>query len=144
MKEGTQINTRRFILSKNVLKQLGYDENALTVLKYSRKAVWENKECVGCDKCVFICPYAAIKVDSFSSPRVIRGLRRLRRLSTGFVLIMRSVKGYEFENVLNRYADSAAKLKAQTNKPAILVFACQWAEYPGLDDPNSILKAKTP
>lgn len=143
MKEGTQINTRRFILSKNVLKQLGYDENALTVLKYSRKAVWENKECVGCDKCVFICPYAAIKVDSFSSPRVIQedcvGCGACQLVCPHHAI---QVKGYEFENVLNRYADSAAKLKAQTNKPAILVFACQWAEYPGLDDPNSILKGK--
>ena len=143
MKEGTQINTRRFILGKNVLTQLGYDENALTVLKYSRKAVWDNEECVGCDKCVFVCPYDAIKVDSFSSPRIVQedcvGCGACQLVCPHHAI---QVKGYEFENVLNRYADSAAKLKTQTNKPAVLVFACQWSEYPGLDDPNSILKGK--
>ena len=52
------------------------------------------------------------------------------------------VKGFEFENVLDRYAKSAMKLKAQNHRPAVLVFSCQWAEYPGLDNPNSIIKGK--
>jgi ferredoxin len=46
-KEGTKINTRRFQLSKNVLKQLGFDENALKIVKYSRKAVYDTDKCVG-------------------------------------------------------------------------------------------------
>ncbi|MGB9842569.1 MAG: 4Fe-4S binding protein, partial [Candidatus Bathyarchaeales archaeon] len=70
-KEGTKINARRFQLSKNVLKQLGFDENVLTVVKYSRKAVYKTEECVGCDKCVFICPYNAIKAEPFSTPRIV-------------------------------------------------------------------------
>jgi coenzyme F420-reducing hydrogenase delta subunit/ferredoxin len=143
MKEGTKINTRRFILSQKVLQQLGYAENALKVVKYSRKAVWETAECVGCDKCVFICPYDAIKVDSFSSPNVVlddcMGCGACQLVCPHHAI---QVKGFEFENVLDRYGKSAAKLKAQNNKPAVLVFACQWAEYPGLDDPKSVLKGK--
>jgi len=143
MKEGTKINTRRFVLSQNVLQQLGYDKNALKVVKYSRKAVWETAECVGCDKCVFICPYDAIKVDSFSSPNVVLddcvGCGACQLVCPHHAI---QVKGFEFENVLERYGKSAAKLKAQNNKPAVLVFACQWAEYSGLDDPNCVLKGK--
>jgi coenzyme F420-reducing hydrogenase delta subunit/Pyruvate/2-oxoacid:ferredoxin oxidoreductase delta subunit len=41
-KEGTKINTRRLQLSKNVLEQLGFDKNAVKVVKYSRKAFWDN------------------------------------------------------------------------------------------------------
>ena len=143
MKEGTKINTRRFILSQNVLNQLGYDKDALKVVKFSRKAVWETDECVGCDKCVFICPYDAIKVDSFSSPNVVLddcvGCGACQLVCPHHAI---QVEGYEFENVLSRYGKAASQLKAQNNKPAVLVFACQWSEYPGLDDPDSVLKGK--
>ncbi|NLE04350.1 MAG: hydrogenase iron-sulfur subunit [Crenarchaeota archaeon] len=143
MKDGTQINTKRFILGKNVLTQLGYDDNALKVVKFSRKAVWDSEECVGCDKCVFVCPYDAIKVDSFSSPRIILddcvGCGACQLVCPHHAI---QVKGYEFENVLYRYAESAKKLKAQNNTPAVLVFACQWSEYPGLDHPDCVIKGK--
>ena len=143
MKEGTKINTRRFILSQNVLNQLGYDKDALKIVKFSRKAVWETDECVGCDKCVFICPYDAIKVDSFSSPNVVLddcvGCGACQLVCPHHAI---QVEGYEFENVLSRYGKAASQLKAQNNKPAVLVFACQWSEYPGLDYPDSVLKGK--
>ena len=143
MKEGTKINTRRFLLSKNVLEQLGYDENALKVVKFSRKAIWDNEECVGCDKCVFICPYDAIKVGSFSSPIVVEedcvGCGACQLVCPHHAI---QVKGYEFENVLNRYCEAVTKLKAQKKTPAVLVFSCQWSEYSGLDNPDSVLKGK--
>jgi len=143
MKEGTKINTRRFLLSKNVLQQLGYDNDALKLVKFSRKAVWESKDCVGCDKCVFICPYDAIKADAFSSPNVILddcvGCGACQLVCPHHAI---QVKGFEFENVLDCYTKSAIKLKEQTHRPVVLVFSCQWAEYPGLDDPNCILKGK--
>ncbi len=40
-KEGTKINTRRLVLARNVLEQLGYDENAVRVVKFSRKAIYD-------------------------------------------------------------------------------------------------------
>jgi ferredoxin len=70
MKEGTKIETRRLLLSKAVLEQLGYDENTIRTIKYSRKAVYITEECVGCDKCVFICPYDAITAQSFATPAI--------------------------------------------------------------------------
>ncbi len=143
MKEGTKINTRRFLLSQNVLEQLGYDENALKVVKFSRKAIWNNEECVGCDKCVFICPYDAIKVGPFSSPIVVEedcvGCGACQLVCPHHAI---QVKGYEFENVLNRYGEAVTKLKAQKKTPAVLVFSCQWSEYSGLDNPDSALKGK--
>jgi 4Fe-4S ferredoxin len=143
MKEGTKIETRRLLLSQAILKQLGFDENAVRVVKFSRKAVWDNEKCVGCDKCVFICPYDAIKAESFSSPTVdveeCVGCGACQLVCPHQAI---EVKGYEFQNVLDRYSKAAKALKAQKGEPAVLVFSCQWAEYSGLDDPESVLKGK--
>ena len=142
-KEGTKVNTRRLQLSKNVLKQLGFPENALTVVKFSRKAVYHTEECVGCDKCVFICPYDAIKAEPFSTPKIIYedcvGCGACALVCPHQAI---EVKGYEFENVLQRYGQAAATMKANSNTPAVLVFSCQWSEFSALDDPDSALKGK--
>jgi coenzyme F420-reducing hydrogenase delta subunit len=142
-KEGTRINTRRFQLTRNVLKQLGYDKNALKVVKFSRKAVYKTEECVGCDKCVFICPYDAIKAESFSTPTIIYedcvGCGACALVCPHQAI---EVKGYEFENVLQRYGQAATTMKAQNKTPAVLVFSCQWSEFSALDDPESALKGK--
>src|SRR4030042_752365 len=66
-KEGTKINTRRLVLARNVLKQLGFEDNTVSVVKFSRKAVYDVQACVGCDKCIFICPYGALEFESFGT-----------------------------------------------------------------------------
>jgi coenzyme F420-reducing hydrogenase delta subunit len=142
-KEGTKINSRRLQLSKNVLEQLGFDKNAVQVVKYSRKAIWDNTKCVGCDKCVFICPYDAIKAEPFASPKIIQeecvGCGACALVCPHQAI---EVKGFEFENVINRYGDTASVLKARSKQPALLLFVCQWSEFSALDDPNSRLKGK--
>jgi len=142
-KEGTKINARRLQLGKNVLEQLGFDKNAVKVVKYSRKAIWDNSKCVGCDKCVFICPYDAIKAEPFASPKIIQeecvGCGACALVCPHQAI---EVKGFEFENVINRYGDSASVLKAKSKQPAVLLFVCQWSEFNALDDPNTALKGK--
>ncbi|MEM3622600.1 MAG: 4Fe-4S binding protein, partial [Candidatus Bathyarchaeia archaeon] len=71
-KRGTKINTRRLMLGKAVLEQLGFSKEALKVIKYSHKAIYDTEKCVGCDKCVFICPYGAIEAEEFATPRIIQ------------------------------------------------------------------------
>jgi coenzyme F420-reducing hydrogenase delta subunit len=142
-KEGTKINTRRFQLTRNVLEQLGYDKNALKVVKYSRKAVYDTMKCVGCDKCVFICPYDAIKAEPFATPTIIYedcvGCGACALVCPTQAI---EVKGFEFENVLERYGDSAAKLKAESKAPVILAFICQWSEFSALDNPDATFLGK--
>jgi coenzyme F420-reducing hydrogenase delta subunit len=142
-KEGTKINTRRLVLAKNVLKQLGYDENAVRVVKFSRKAVYDVQSCVGCDKCIFICPYKAITFESFATPK-IDGAKCVGCGACQLVCPHHAiqVKGFEFENVVDRYGDSIAKLKAQGKGPAVLAFVCQWSNFSNLDNPNSVLAGK--
>lgn len=142
-KEGTKINTRRLTLAKNVLKQLGYDDNAVRVIKFSRKAVYDVLECVGCDKCIFICPYKALEFEPFATPKVIEekcvGCGACQLVCPHHAI---QVKGFEFENVLKRYGESAQKVAAQGKGPAVLAFICQWSEFSALDSPNKAFEGK--
>ena len=142
-KEGTKINTRRLALAKNVLKQLGYDENAVRVIKFSRKAVYDVLECVGCDKCIFICPYQALEFESFATPKVNEekcvGCGACQLVCPHHAI---QVKGFEFESVLNRYNSAAEAIKAKGSGPAVLAFVCQWSEFSTLDNPNKALEGK--
>ena len=142
-KEGTKINTRRLQLGKNVLEQLGFDKNAVRVVKYSRKAFWDNLKCVGCDKCVFICPYDAIKAEAFATPKIIQeecvGCGACALVCPHQAI---EVKGFEFDNVLKRYGESAIQMKIKSSNPAVLLFVCQWSEFNALDNPESVLKGK--
>ncbi len=143
MKEGTKIETRRLLLSKAVLQQLGFEKDAVKVVKFSRKAVHITEECVGCDKCVFICPYKAITAQSFANPKI--DMEKCTGCGACQLVCPHDsiqVKGFEFNDVMDRYAQAAKKLKAQKNVPAVLVFSCQWSEYSALDDPDSSLKGK--
>jgi len=142
-KEGTKINARRLALSGAVLSQLGIDKDALRVVKYSRKVDYDTEKCVGCDKCVFICPYEAIEAENFATPKILLD----RCMGCGACALVCphhaiQVKGFEFENVLRRYMEAAKKLKSQGVFPVILVFCCQWSEFSALDDPENPLFKK--
>ncbi|MGO8805013.1 MAG: hydrogenase iron-sulfur subunit, partial [Candidatus Bathyarchaeia archaeon] len=142
-KEGAKINARRLVLAKDVLNQLGYDEDAVRIVKFSRKAVYDVQECVGCDKCIFICPYKAITFESFATPKVDEakcvGCGACQLVCPHHAI---QVKGFEFENVVDRYADSLAKLKSKNQSPAVLAFVCQWSNFSSLDNPNSVFAGK--
>jgi coenzyme F420-reducing hydrogenase delta subunit/heterodisulfide reductase subunit C len=142
-KEGTKINTRRLFLGRSVLEQLGFSRDALKVVKYSRKVVYETEKCVGCDKCVFICPYQAIEAEPFATPKILydycMGCGACALVCPHHAI---QIKGFEFENVIKRYGASAAKLKAEGKFPLVLVFVCQWSEFSALDNPESLLFKK--
>ena len=142
-KEGAKINTRRLVLARGLLKQLGFDENAVKIVKFSRKAIYDVQECVGCDKCIFICPYKALEFESFATPKVIVekcvGCGACQLVCPHHAI---QVKGFEFENVLKRYGTSAEKLKAKNPAPVILAFVCQWSEFSDLDNPNKTFEGK--
>ncbi len=142
-KEGTKVSTRRLLLSRAVLDQLGIDKNALRIVKFSPKPEYLTEECVGCDKCVFICPYDAIEAKAFSTPEIIKdrcvGCGACTLVCLHHALEMR---GFEFENVLKSYTSAAMKLKELGKSPTILTFCCQWSEFPALQDPENLMFKK--
>jgi coenzyme F420-reducing hydrogenase delta subunit/ferredoxin len=143
-KEGTKIGTRKLLLGKGVLEQLGLARDAFTVIKHSRKAVYDTTKCVGCDKCVFICPYKAIEAEAFATPRILAD----SCMGCGACALVCpynaiEVKGFEFEDTLRRYTESARRLKKEGLSPLILVIICQWSEFQALDDHgNELLRKK--
>ena len=140
-KEGTRISTRRMLLGRAVLEQFGLSKDALRVVKYSRKVVYDTEKCVGCDKCVFICPYKAIEAEAFATPKILyencMGCGACALVCPHSAI---QVKGFEFEDVMRRYADAAKRLKEEGKFPVILVFVCQWSEFQALDNPENLLK----
>jgi len=137
-KRGSRINTRRQLLTKKVLRQMGFRDDALTLVKYARKAVYFTDKCVGCDKCAFICPYEAIEAEALATPKInldkCIGCGACALVCPHLAI---QLKGFEYENVSNvvqRYAQAARKLKASGIKPTILVFCCQWSEFSALDE----------
>jgi coenzyme F420-reducing hydrogenase delta subunit len=137
-KEGTKVSTHRITLAKGILDELGFDEDAIRVIKYSRKAVYDVLECVGCDKCIFICPYGALEFESFATPKLVEekcvGCGSCQLVCPHHAI---QVKDFEFEKVLKSYNDCAAKIKAKNSNPTVLAFVCQWSEFSALDNPIS-------
>lgn len=140
-KEGTKASTKRMLLTRKVLEDLGYPSEALMVIKYSRKAIYFTEECVGCDKCVFICPFEAIEAEDLATPKVLedrcKGCGACALVCPHHAI---QVKGFEFNEVLKKYMDVAVKLKANGKSPLILAFCCQWSEFKALDNPNLLIE----
>lgn len=140
-KEGTKVGGRRMALGGAVLQEFGLSKNALRVIKYSRKVSYDTSKCVGCDKCIFICPYDAIEAEQFATPKIL--LEKCMGCGACALVCPHSaiqVEGFEFEDVLKKYENAARILKENGQFPVMLVFACQWSEYSAVDDPTSVLR----
>lgn len=137
-KKGSQIGTNRFLLLHTLLDQLGYGPNTLTLRKNAVKAVHDIEKCVGCGKCVFICPYDAIEWDHLGTPRIISDAC----LGCGACALVCphqaiELKGYQYEPVsqlIHHLSDRAHEVKSSGLSPVVLVFCCQWAEFSTLDN----------
>jgi len=145
-KRGSAINTRRLLLAQAVLEQLGFEKNVLTIIENSNKVEYDTSKCVGCDKCVFICPYEAIEAEPLATPKInfekCVGCGACALVCPHFAI---QLKNFEYEPTsLNIHWQSGnlGKLKAKSKSPAILVFCCSWAEFSALDtfDKNNIPK----
>lgn len=139
-KEGSRLNNQRLLLTKRVLKELGFKNDTLKVLTYARKAVYDTDKCVGCDKCVFICPYEAIEAEPLATPRI--NLDKCVGCGACALVcphIAIQLEGFEYETMsqrIARYGAAAKELKSKGVSPLILVFCCQWSEFSALDKPE--------
>jgi ferredoxin len=109
-------------------------------MTYARKAVYATDKCVGCDKCVFICPYEAIEAEPLATPKI--NLEKCVGCGACALVcphLAIQLEGFEYENVsrrIQRYGEAAKKLRASGETPVVLVFVCQWSEFPALDQPE--------
>jgi coenzyme F420-reducing hydrogenase delta subunit/formate hydrogenlyase subunit 6/NADH:ubiquinone oxidoreductase subunit I len=135
--EGSRIGNQRLLLAKQVLQELGYAADTLEILTRAKKAVYNTDECVGCDKCVFVCPYEAIDVEQLATPKILLdkcvGCGACAMVCPHAAI---QVEGFEHDSVAQRlesYGVAAKELKSKNVSPVILVIACQWSEFSALD-----------
>ena len=136
-KNGSKIGINRFELLKDTVDVLGYNPDNFIIKKNSLKAVYDTEKCVGCGKCVFICPYDAIEWKDVSTPEIntddCMGCGACALVCPHQAIELR---GYEFEpisEIIKNCSGKAVKAKAK-GKPAILLFVCQWSEFSTLDE----------
>jgi len=136
-KRGSATSARRYLLAKAVLDQLGFEKNALKVIESSNKIEYDTSKCVGCDKCIFICPYEAIEAEPLATPKIdfekCVGCGACALVCPHFAI---QLKNSEYESTsaqLSQQSKILNKLKAKSASPSILVFCCSWAEFSALD-----------
>ncbi len=140
-KRGSRIGTNRLLLLRSLIGRLGYEPNILTLRKNAMKAVYDTEKCVGCGKCVFICPYDAIEWNPIGTPEI----HLETCLGCGACALVCphqaiELRGYEYDPVsllIQRYNIKIRKARSKSTKPAILVFCCQWSEFSALDAPQT-------
>jgi coenzyme F420-reducing hydrogenase delta subunit len=140
-KKGNEINANKLMLTQSALKQLGFNDDTLSLVRLANKAVYDTQKCVGCDKCTFICPYDAIEAQPLATPEIkldcCVGCGACALVCPHLAV---QLKGFEFEPTSKLILDfgiAARKLKSDGITPAVLVFCCQWSEFSALDAANS-------
>jgi len=142
-KRGSRIGANRLSLLRALIAQLGYKTNTLTMMRNAMKAVYDTEKCVGCGKCVFICPYDAIEWNPIGTPQ-INSDACVGCGACALVCPHQAIelKGYEYEPVfqlIRHYSVKARKLRSRGVRPIVLVFCCQWSEFSALDQPENKL-----
>ncbi|KXB05713.1 hypothetical protein AKJ51_04865 [candidate division MSBL1 archaeon SCGC-AAA382A20] len=136
--DGSAINTRWLALLSDLLSQFGYEDN-ITIFRNPMKAVYETADCVGCQKCEFICPYDAVEAQDLATPDIdfdeCEGCGACSILCSEFAI---QIEGHEHDVVYSKLQEYKEKVeKAESEKNTVLVFCCQWADFLNLDNAES-------
>lgn len=136
MKEGSDTSFRTLYRFKELLKEMGNDDEVITLIKNPLKAEYFTDKCVGCDKCVFICPYDAILAQPLATPTIdletCKGCGACALVCPHLAIELR---GFEFEPSSQSLQTIKSEIdtKVGSSDQKVLAFCCQWSEYSALD-----------
>jgi coenzyme F420-reducing hydrogenase delta subunit/ferredoxin len=137
--KGSLMSQRRVAMLRSLLKPFGYRDNTITVIERAKQIEYDTARCVGCDKCINICPYGAIEAQPLSTPNVdytkCTGCGACAVVCPHVALEIHGHECARFAELIMEYADRMKDIRAQSL--AILVLCCQWAEFAGLDQNHS-------
>jgi coenzyme F420-reducing hydrogenase delta subunit/NAD-dependent dihydropyrimidine dehydrogenase PreA subunit len=136
-KDGSMIGTRRLLLVRDLLDQLGFEPGTLTVEKRSIKAHIDSSRCIGCGDCSYTCPYDAIKMGvpkvAELNPEACSGCGSCTAVCPALAI---RLDGFEHESIsqtIHDYSLMIPKIRKKTEKSAVLVLSCQWGEFSDFD-----------
>jgi len=128
--KGSAVAGRKVMALNLLLEQLGYGKEAITLKRNSLKVKVDQDKCIACGNCVFYCPYDAAKLESGAASfnlELCRGCGLCVALCPAFAL--------ELENwEKDRISTLVSRLASEMAKPKFLVFRCQWAVLPELNE----------
>jgi len=128
---GSSVTGRKIAALNLLLEQLGYGKEVITLKRNSLKVKVDTDSCIACGNCVFYCPYDAAKLESPGTVSfdltVCRGCGLCVAMCPAFAL---ELENWERE----RISDLISGLSSEMQPPKILVFRCQWAVFPPLDN----------
>lgn len=137
--QGSVVNQRRVAMLRNLLKPFGYGSNTITVIERAKQIEYDTAKCVGCDKCINVCPYGAIEAEPLSTPKVdytkCTGCGACAVVCPHVALEIHGHECAHFAELIMKHADRVKETRARS--PAILVLCCQWAEFASLDQNHS-------
>jgi coenzyme F420-reducing hydrogenase delta subunit/Fe-S-cluster-containing dehydrogenase component len=127
---GSPLTGRRVIALNHMLAQLGYGPETITLKRNSLKVKVDKDLCIACGNCVFYCPYDAPTLTSAGGISfdldACRGCGLCVALCPAFALDLENWERERISNLIPR-------LLAGMKPPKILLFRCQWADYPPLN-----------
>lgn len=134
--EGSSASLKKVSRMQKLLDEMDCESDTLILIESSNKAVYHTDECVGCDKCVFVCPYEAIEAQPLSTPRIdLEKCRGCGMCSLVCPHLAIQLKSFEYDPISRNIQKfkAEADAKVEEGSPQVLVFCCQWAEFSALD-----------
>jgi len=128
---GSPITGRKILALNLLLNQLGYGKEAIALKRNSLKVKADKDLCIACGNCVFYCPYDAAKLESPGGINfdltACRGCGLCVAMCPAIALELENWEGESISTLIS-------KLSSEMEQPKILVFRCQWAVFPPLDE----------
>lgn len=131
---GSSVTGRKIMAINRLLEQLGYGEYTITFKRNSLKIKVDSNLCIACGNCVFYCPYGAAKL---GSPGAVSFDLTLCR-GCGLCVAMCPALALDLENwERDRISNLIPRIVPKVDSPKILVFRCQWASFPSMEEQNT-------
>jgi coenzyme F420-reducing hydrogenase delta subunit/ferredoxin-like protein FixX len=128
---GSPVTGRKIFALNRLLNQLGYGQGVITLRRHSLKVKVDANLCIACGNCVFYCPYNAAKLQSPGGINFELAACR----GCGLCVAMCPATALDLENwERERISMLITKLSSEMKPPKILVFRCQWAVFPPLNE----------
>ncbi len=131
---GSPVTGREILALNVVLKQLGYGKEAIALKRHSLKVKVDRDLCISCGNCVYYCPYGAASLVGSEAAEfnldLCRGCGLCVAMCPALALDMEHWEG-------DRMVELIDGMAREMRHPKMLVFRCQWAVFPALDEEES-------